>query len=79
MIPESMPNNNPNKSPNTVKAYTDLSSDDGSEVTVRNAVMEIDNVDENDNNYNVEYMEKDGNYEDFLAGIEINITTWQSS
>ena len=67
-----MPNINPNKLPNTVNTYSDSSSDEGSEVTVGDAVMEMDNVDENDNNYNVEYIEEDGNYEDFLAGIKFN-------
>ncbi len=41
-------------------------------MTMGDAVMEIDNVEDNVNNYNVEYMEEDGTYEDFLAGIELN-------
>ncbi len=58
MIPEIIPDINPKKLPNTVNTYPDSSSDEGSEVTVGDAVMEMDNVDENDNNYNVEYMEE---------------------
>ena len=41
-------------------------------VTVGNDVLEMNDVVDNDNNYNVEYMEEDGNYDDFLDGIEFN-------
>ncbi len=67
-----MPNNNPNKSTNTESVHTDSSSDEGSEMTVGDAVMEMHNVEDNDNNCNIEYMKEDRNYEDFLTGIEFS-------
>ncbi len=39
---------------------------------VEDETNELDNMEEDDNNYNVEYMDEDSTYEDFLSGIKYN-------
>ena len=49
-----------------------MSSDGGSEISLLDAGIIMEDVVENDDNYNDEYMEEDGTYEGFFSGIEYN-------
>ena len=53
MAPEIIPNTNPNNLPNTGNDYNDSSSDEGSEMSDRYGVLDMDDVVDNGNNYNV--------------------------
>ncbi len=72
MIPEITTIHRQNTPPPTEGVNVDSSSDHGSEISLVDAGMIMEDGVDNYDNYNDEYMRVDDTYEDFLAGIKFN-------